>query len=403
MSQTARQLHFNLFLTGAGHHPASWRHSLVAPQRLLELDYFTELVQLAEGAKLDAIFFKDRLGNDSQQQSSPLGHFESFTLLAALAVRTQKIGLIASASTIYNQPYHVARKLTSLDYLTGGRAAWNIQPSKGADEAHNYGLDEVPSHEVRDERTREFVSVVKDLWDSWEDEAVVLGGEFKLRTDPTKVRPIDHIGTHFQVAGPLNIPRPIQGHPVLAQKYIGKSEDFGASQHAELFFTQARSLNEALSIASKLWRRLEVLERDSHHTRIFVPLDFTLGETLSAAQHKRAELDALRVPSQGVERFIGTSRLEGFVGTPTQLADHIEGWFTSGAVDGFNLRPSLFPSDLQLFVEAVVPELQRRGLFRTDYEGTTLREHLGLRRSPNEFVALAALRGIAPAKPVEFV
>ncbi|BCM88209.1 nitrilotriacetate monooxygenase component A [Abditibacteriota bacterium] len=456
MSYSTRHLHLNLFLTGAGHHPAAWRHPSVAPQRLLQLDYVTELARLAESAKLDAIFFNDRLGNRSQQPFSLIGHFESFTLLAALAVRTQKIGLIASASTIYNQPYHVARKLASLDYLTGGRAAWSIRPSRGEDEAHNYGLDEIPSHEVRDERTREFVSVVKDLWDSWEDEAVVRGEGFKLRTDPTKVRPIDHVGTHFQVAGPLNIPRPIQGHPVLAQNYTGESEDFGASLHAELFFTQPQSLDEALLLSEKLRSRLDALERETQHTRVFAALDFTLGETTAAAQSKRAELDAFLAPSHGVARLSELLKLDlsrvpldeplapplahaarqangslgdaaelaalhgvtlrdlatrlapsrrpqGFVGTPAELADHIEDWFSSGAVDGFNLRPALLPSDLQLFAEAVVPELQRRGLFRTDYEGDTFREHLGLPRPTNGFVALAALRGITPAKPLEFV
>jgi len=447
MSHNKRNLHFNLFLGGAGHHPAAWRHPSVDPSRLFELDYYGELARLAESAKLDALYVNDRLANRTQQPYAVVGHFETFTLLAALSVRTRNIGLIASASSIYNQPYHVARKLASLDYASHGRAGWTIVPSRGDDEAHNYGLDEAPSRAVRDQRTREFVDLAKKLWDSWEDGAVTFDEVNGLKTYPDKVRPVNHRGAHFSVEGPLNVPRPVQGHPVLAQEAAGSGEElesFGALDHAELIFTSHHHLSDATNYYSEVRRRVARLGRNPEDVRIFTSVGFILGETEAEARALEAELDGLLAPQQGlarlsqllkidlsehpldsplpplpsdaseaaargpwlevsqlarrddvtlrdlIRRITAARRHPQFVGTPAQLADHLENWFKSGAADGFNLRPALLPLGLEQFRAQVVPELQRRGLFREDYEGRTLRSHYGLPRPENQFAKAAA-------------
>ncbi len=443
MTTTDRQLHLNAFIMGNGHHEAAWRHPSTDPLRALTLDHYVEIAQAAERGLLDSVFLADGValkGNLAHNVHAP---FEPLTLLSAIAARTERIGLIATASTSYNHPYTLARAFASLDHLSQGRAGWNIVTSGGADEALNHGLDARPAHAARYERAREFLDVVLDLWDSFDDGAIVADQESGIFADTSLVGPIDHKGTHFSVRGPLNIQRPVQGYPLLVQ--AGSSEDGKeyAARSAEAVFTAQRTLEEGQAFYADLKGRLPAYGRRSGDLLVLPGISPVLGGTEAEARAREAELNALISPAYGLHQLSGMlgvelteahldgplptitavpegnksrfelvtglarreqltvrqliERLAGgrghrvFAGTPEQVADEIQTWFEQGAADGFNIMPPTYPDGLTDFVEQVVPILQDRGLFRREYTGRTLREHYGLPRPVNQRWARAAV------------
>ncbi|MEE1752936.1 LLM class flavin-dependent oxidoreductase [Streptomyces sp. SP18CS02] len=442
-----RQLHLNAFLMNAGHHDAAWRHPGTQPERITDLRYFQELARTAERGTLDSIFFADGLALWGKVRHNALGGFEPLTLLSALAAVTEHIGLIATVSTTFNEPFHTARKFASLDHLSGGRAGWNIVTSGTVDEARNFGQDEHLEHGLRYERAREFVEVATKLWDSWEDDAVVLDRERGIYADTDKVRPIEHRGPYFGVRGPLNVPRGPQGRPLLVQ--AGSSEDGKefAARYAEAVFTAQQTLADGQAFAKDLRSRLARYGRSEDQLRILPGICPVIGSTEAEAHALADELTELQVPEYGLAQLSGMlgvelsglpldgplpdlpgeqdingnksrftlvaelarrdgltlreliARLGGgrghrvFAGTPEQIADQLEEWFTQGAADGFNIMPPLLPDGLTRFVDEVVPELRRRGLFRTEYTGRTLRDHYGLPRPANRFAEAAGATG----------
>ncbi|MGW7362512.1 LLM class flavin-dependent oxidoreductase [Streptomyces sp. NPDC054841] len=439
-----RQLHLNAFLMNAGHHDAAWRHPRTQPERVTDLRYFQELAQIADRGKLDSVFFADGLALWGKIRHNALGGFEPLTLLSALAAVTEHVGLIATVSTTYNEPFHTARKFASLDHLSGGRAGWNIVTSGSVDEARNFGQDEHLEHGLRYQRAREFVEVATKLWDSWDDDAIVLDRTHGIYADTDRVRQIDHRGEYFGVRGPLNVPRSPQGHPLLVQ--AGSSEDGKefAAQYAEAVFTAQQTLADGQAFYKDLKSRLARYGRAEDELKILPGICPVIGSTEAEARALEAELTELQIPEYGLAQLSGMlgadlsglpldgplpelpeerdingnksrftlvaelarrdgltlreliARLGGgrghrvFAGTAEQIADQLEEWFTQGAADGFNIMPPLLPSGLTHFVDQVVPELQHRGLFRTEYTGRTLREHYGLPRPANRFTGAAA-------------
>ncbi|MFE7384620.1 LLM class flavin-dependent oxidoreductase [Streptomyces zhihengii] len=429
-----RQFHLNAFLMNAGHHDAAWRHPRTQPERVTDLTYFQELARTAERGRLDSLFLADGLTLWGNARYNAVGGFEPLTLLSALAVATEHIGLIATVSTTFNEPYHVARKFASLDHLSGGRAGWNIVTSGNVAEARNFGLDEHPDHALRYERAAEFVDVARLLWDSWTDGAPVVDRARGVYTEEGAVLPVGHRGAHFRVDGPLNVQRPPQGHPLLVQ--AGSSEDGRefAARYAEAVFTAQQTLADGQTFYKDLKSRLARHGRRPDEVRILPGICPVIGATEAEARALEAELTALQVPEYGLQQLSGMlgtdltglpldgplpelpgesaingnksrftlvadlarrerltireliARLGGgrghrvFAGTPEQIADQLEEWFTSGAADGFNIMPPHLPGGLEDFVDHVVPLLQRRGLFRTEYAGRTLRDHYGLER-----------------------
>ena len=438
-----RRLHLNAFLMTPGHHDAAWRHPLSSPERATDVTYFTELARTAERGTLDSIFFADGLAVWHRIGSNVSGGLEPLTLLSAIAVATERIGLISTASTTFNEPFTLARMFASLDHISHGRAGWNIVTSGNVAEANNFNLDEHIEHAVRYERADEFVEVAKKLWDSWADDAVLLDKASGRYADPAKVRQIEHVGKHFKVRGPLNVQRSPQGWPLLVQ--AGSSEDGRdfAARHAEAIFTAQQTLADAQTFYKDVKTRAERLGRDPDGVKILPGICPILGSTESEARRLEEELTELQVLDYGLtqlanmlgvdpatlsalpldgplpeellpaeadingnkSRFTLVSelarrdrltirqiiaRLGGgrghrvFAGTPEQVADQLEEWFRNGAADGFNVMPPVLPAGLEDFVDHVVPVLRRRGLFRTEYTGRTLRDHYGLLRPSGE-------------------
>lgn len=435
-----RQLHFNLFLHDTGHHEASWRLPSAEATSNLDLAYHQRLARIAEDAKFDSLFLADSPVLWGDPARRPSGSLEPTVLLTALAVQTSRIGLVATASTSYNDPYNLARRFASVDHLSGGRAGWNIVTTAGDAAARNFGLDGQPLHRARYERAAEFLEVATKLWDSWADDAIVADKASGVHADTAKVRPIDHAGTHFRVAGPLNVPRAPQGYPLLVQ--AGSSQDGRefAARWAEAVFTATPTIEEAQEFYADIKRRAAELGRDPRHLVVLPGIVPVIGDTVEEAREIEAELERLIRPEYAVLSLAGVlgvdpavldldrplpadlpdedeiegaksrrtlivewarrdnltvrqliGRLGGgrghrtFTGTPVQIADTIQEWFENGAADGFNIMPAVLPSGLEAFVEKVVPILQERGLFRTEYTGSTLREHYGLPRPSNQF------------------
>jgi FMN-dependent oxidoreductase (nitrilotriacetate monooxygenase family) len=436
-----RQLHLNAFLMGTGHHEASWRLPESDPEATTSVQHFQRLAQIAERGTFDSLFLADgpvMFGNVAQR---PSGVIEPLTLLTALALVTEHIGLIATASTSYNSPYNLARRFSALDHVSNGRAGWNIVTTAGVEAARNFGVDEQPLHAERYERAAEFVDVTLKLWDSWEDDVVIADKGAGVWGDNAKIHPADHKGTYFSVAGALNSPRSPQAYPLLVQ--AGSSEDGKdfAARYAEAVFTAQQTLANAQAFYSDLKSRTHREGRDPNTIKILPGIVPVLGSTEKEAKEREAELEEhivhehaqqmlsrlLRVPVEQldldsqlpedlpdeseIEDFksrysliveLGRSekltirqligRLGGgrghytFTGTPEQIANKIEEWFNNGAADGFNIMPPLLPSGLELFVEHVVPILRSRGLYRHEYTGRTLRDHYGLSRPENQYV-----------------
>ncbi|WP_275092569.1 LLM class flavin-dependent oxidoreductase [Sinomonas gamaensis] len=441
-----KKLHLNAFLMSTGHHEASWRLPESDPHAGTSLAHFTRLAQTAERGKFDSVFFADSPVLWGSVGRRPVSAVEPTVLLAALAAATERIGLIATASTSYNSPYNLARRFASIDHLSGGRAGWNVVTTAGADAARNFGLDDQPLHRYRYERAAEFLDVAFKLWDSWDDDAIVADKEAGVWADSDLVRAIKHSGLHFSVRGPLDIPRSPQGHPVIVQ--AGSSEDGKglAARYAEAVFTAQQTLEEAQAFYNDLKVRTAVTGRNPEGIKILPGIVPVLGGTEAEALRRERELDDLIRPEYArielaktlrvtpddlpldrelpadlpdedeiegaksrytlivelarrerltVRELIG--RLGGgrghrtFAGTPEQVADALESWFLAGAADGFNIMPAALPSGLEEFVDHVVPLLQARGLFREEYTGSTLREHYGLARPANQYARLASV------------
>ncbi|GAA1641715.1 LLM class flavin-dependent oxidoreductase [Nonomuraea maheshkhaliensis] len=432
----SRTLHLNAFLMGVGHHEAAWRHPGTEPVRLTDVRHYQELARIAERGGLDSVFLADGVALSGDVRHNALGGLEPLTLLAALAAVTDHIGLIATVSTTYHEPFHVARKFASLDHISGGRAGWNIVTSAGEAEARNFGVER-PAHATRYARAAEFLEVVTKLWDSWEDGAVLADRAAGRYADAGRIHPIDHAGDHFSVAGPLNTSRSPQGHPLLVQ--AGSSEDGKefAARHAEAVFTAQQTLREGQEFYADLKRRLPAHGRRPEDLLVLPGISPIIGSTEREAHALEKELEELLIPAYGLaqlSRMTGLelteehldgplpdvpaenegaqsrrrlvvdlarrerltvreliARLAGgrghrvFAGTPEQIADQLQEWFLCGAADGFNIMPPLLPGGLADFVDHVVPELRVRGLFRHEYEGRTLREHYGLPRPPSRY------------------
>jgi FMN-dependent oxidoreductase (nitrilotriacetate monooxygenase family) len=440
VSTDDRRLHLNLFIHDTGHHEASWRLPDSDPLAHIDIGHHERIARIAEAAAFDSLFLADSPVQFHEPGRRPSGRLEPTVLLTALARATSRIGLIATASTTYNDPYNLARRFASLDHVSGGRAGWNIVTTAGDDAARNFGLEAQPAHRDRYERAAEFVEVSRKLWDSWQDDAIVADKARGVHADADLIHAIDHAGKHFQVSGPLNVPRSPQAHPLLVQ--AGSSEDGRAfaARYAEAVFTAQQTFEEAREFYADLKRRAGQFGRDPHNIKILPGIVPVLGSTEAEARAADAELESLIVPDYGrnhlakllrlpperlpldeqlpadlptedtiegaksrftlivtlarrerltVRQLIG--RLGGgrghrtLAGTPEQVADTIEHWFVSGAADGFNIMPAILPLGLEQFAEHVVPILRRRNLFRTGYRGTTLREHYGLPRPSNRF------------------
>jgi FMN-dependent oxidoreductase (nitrilotriacetate monooxygenase family) len=437
---TRRQLHLNAFLMEAGHHEASWRLPDTDPGAALDVQHYVRLAQLAEAATFDSIFLADGSVAMGTGEFRASGQFEPLTILTAVAAATRRIGLIATASTTYNEPYALARRLASVDHVSKGRAGWNIVTSATQEEAANFSLAERPLQATRYERADEFLEVAKKLWDSW-GEGHFLGDKERGRWgDPAQLRAIDHVGTHFRVAGPLNVPRPVQGHPLLVQAGASEQGKAFAAKHAEAIFVAHQTVEQAQAFYADIKARVAAHGRNPDLVLVLPGLVPIIGATEAEATAKARQLDDLRIPEYGLrqlamfldideatidldaplpreiveqesrEGFDSRARLvidlaqrEGLtvrqllgrlgggrghhvvIGTPEQIADQMEAWFTQGAADGFNVMGASLPSGLETFVETVVPILRERGLFRREYTGATLREHYGLPRPVNQF------------------
>lgn len=446
---TQKQLRLGAFLPGSGHHVAAWRHPEAPTNGGLNLQHYKHLAQTAERGKFDMIFLADGVsvrdrGQDPQSlsRSGTVVQFEPFTLLSALSVVTDRIGLAATVSTTYNEPFHLARKFASLDYLSGGRAGWNLVTSATESEALNFNRDKHMEHALRYDRAREFVEVVTKLWDSWEDDAFLQDKESGTYFDPEKLHIPHHKGTHFSVRGPLNVARPIQGYPVIIQAGSSDAGKELAAQTAEVIFTAQQTLEEGQAFYADVKGRLAKYGRNPDHLKIMPGIFPVIGRTEEEAREKFQQIQDLIHPQVGLsllggmiggfdlsqypldgplpelpetnggksrqklitdlarrenltirqlyQAIAGARGHRQILGTPEQIADQLEEWFVHGAADGFNIMPPYLPGGLDDFVDLVIPELQRRGLFRTEYEGNTLREHLGLPRPANQFTQKAA-------------
>ncbi|MBO3746431.1 LLM class flavin-dependent oxidoreductase [Streptosporangiaceae bacterium NEAU-GS5] len=425
-----RKLRLNAFLMGVGHHEAAWRHPRTNPEKVTDVRHYQNLARIAERGRLDSVFLADGLALWGNVRHNALGGLEPLTLLSALAAATDHVGLIATASTTYNEPFHLARAFASLDHISRGRAGWNIVTSASEAEAGNFGIER-PAHQERYARAAEFVDVALKLWHSWDDDAVLSDRRNGIYADPDKIHPLDHDGAHFKVKGPLNTQRSPQGRPLLVQ--AGSSEDGKdfAARYAEAVFTAQQTLADGKAFYADLKARAAAHGRDP---LILPGISPIIGATEREALRLEKELEDLLIPAYGLAQLSGiiglplteddldrplpdvaleteghqsrvqlivdlarrerltvrdlTKRLAGgrghrvVAGTPEQVADQIEEWFTQGAADGFNIMPPTLPAGLEDFVDHVVPVLQERGLFRHEYEGRTLRENYGLERVP---------------------
>jgi N-acetyl-S-(2-succino)cysteine monooxygenase len=439
-----RQLHLNAFIHDIGHHEAAWRLPESDPFATVDVGHYIRIARLAEAARFDSVFFADAPVLHGDPSYRPVGGLEPTTLLGALAVSTDHIGLIATASTTYNEPYELARRFASLDHISRGRVGWNIVTTASVDAARNFGLDDHALHRVRYQRADEFLDVVTKLWDSWEDEAPVGDKDTGVFADSGRIHPIDHRGAFFRVAGPLDVPRSPQGWPLLVQ--AGSSDDGRAfaARHAEAVFTAQRTLADGQRFYTDIKRLAAANGRSEEDVVILPGIVPVVGATEAEAREREQQFEDRIVPAYGlrqISKLFGVDlsgadldgplpevpaedeiegaksrstlvanlarrenltvrqllgRLGGgrghrtFAGTPEQLADDLELWFTEGAADGFNVMPPALPGDLDRFIEHVVPILRRRGLFRHEYEGATLRDRYGLSRPGNRLARQVA-------------
>jgi FMN-dependent oxidoreductase (nitrilotriacetate monooxygenase family) len=447
-----RELHLNLFINGRGHHEAAWRHEHATGKALTDLSYYRELALAAEAAKLDSIFFADHVALGEDQEHTARGELEPLTLLGALAALTERIGLIATASTTYSEPYNLARQFASLDHLSGGRIGWNIVTSWAPAAAANFGQERQAGIDQRYERANEFVEVVSKLWDSWAKDAIIDDRASGTYAHSDRIGRAEHRGKHFGVAGALNIPRSPQGRPVFVQAGASTDGRAFAARYAEAIFTAHLQKESAIAFYSDIKTQGRTVGRRPDQIVILPGISAAIGSTEAEAQRVWDELNELSHPSVGLARLsnrfgghdfshlkldqvlsvddfpdpsqVQASRsrsqsitalvarerptLRGLLhslagarghftatGTPEQIADVIEDWFVSGAADGFNVMPPILPSQFELFTGEVVPLLRKRGLFRSEYRDGTLRERLGLDSVPSRFDPASPLQRTA--------
>ena len=440
-----RRLHLGAFMRPVSIHTGAWRYPGAYSDANFNFAHIKRFIQRLEAAKFDAFFMADHLAVldmplEALKRSHTVTSFEPFTLLSALAAVTERIGLVATASTTFDEPYHIARRFASLDHISGGRAGWNIVTTANPDAALNFGATKQMDHGARYVRAREFYDVVTGLWDSFADDAFVRDVEAGLYFDPDRLHTLAHEGPSLRVRGPLNIARPVQGWPVIVQAGSSEPGRQLAAETAEVVFAAESSIDAGRKFYADVKGRMWTIGRDPDHLKILPAAFVVVGDTDVEAAAKRAHLDSLVHYDSGIgslngmlgtdvsgfdpdgplpdipetnasksarERIVEAARTKNltirqlaqkagsysglaFVGTPETIADGMEEWLDGDACDGFNVMFPYLPEGLDDFVGAVVPELQRRGLFRKEYEGATLRDHLGLPRPANRFFAPAS-------------
>lgn len=437
--KSPRKLRFGAFMNVPGCHPTGWRHPDAVPETDLSFRHLADMARIAEHGKLDAMFFQDSAaipgssafydGKRFNVRSGRQTHIEPMSAIAGLAAITTHLGLISTCTTTYNEPYNVARRFLTIDHVSGGRVGWNLVTSQAEDEAMNFGLDAHMDHALRYERAAEFHDVVVGLWDSWEDDAFLRDKASGIWFDRNKMHFLNHRGKYFTVRGPLNVARSPQGRPVIAQ---AGSSDVGmelAARTADMVFTAQTTIPDGKSFCAAIYDRADRYDRGPDDIRIFPGLMPIVGQSASEAQEKYEQLrelvddevglrgvarlcgglDIYQYPPDGplpplppsnaararqqmivdmgrrgmsirqIGRVLGMSQAHRIAyGTPEQLADDMQAWLEAEACDGFNLLFAHYPKPLEEFVSLAVPELQRRGIFRTEYEGTTLRANLGV-------------------------
>lgn len=439
-SERSGQMKLGAFIHPTGNHLAAWLHPEATIDAGTNVGHYIDLARTAERGKFDLLFLADAVATRSGDMAALrrwpqyMCFFDPLTLLAALATATSRIGLVATATTSYNEPYTLARRLASLDHISAGRAGWNVVTSTNPWEAPNFGRDAHYGHAERYDRALEFVAVVKGLLDSYDDDAFLRDRGSGIYFDPDKLHVLDHKGAGFRVRGPLNMARPPQGYPVFATASASDRGMDVAAELAEIVFSPLHSLEQAQAFSADIKARAAARGRSPDGIKVMPGLNPIVGRTEAEAKDKQAYLDSLiheevgrsllrtalggidisgcpsdaplpeAVLQQGLAtghseaklvaawsregltlrqvygRYGGARGQRSLVGTPVQIADHMERWFRGRGVDGFLIQPSVLPLDLDLFVDLVIPELQNRGLFRSDYEGRTLRDHLGLER-----------------------
>ena len=451
-SKEKRLMRLGAFVHESGQHVAAWRHPQAHMQSGTNFAEMVETAQLAERGKFDLLFLADSAAVNLSGSADVRGRmgkvvkFEPMTILSALAAVTKNLGLVATSTTTFNEPYTLARQFASLDQISGGRSGWNLVTSNNEQDALNYSREAHLSHSDRYDRAIEFADVVNGLWDSWDDDAFIRDKEGGVFFDPAKMHVLNHKGAHFQVRGPLNVACSPQGRPVLVQAGASGTGRDVAARLAELVFTAATTFEQAKEFYDDVRTRIPRFGRSQDQVKVMPGFYPVVAPTVSEAQEKYDYLQSLIQKPVGIsilEHTIGVHGLDKIpldgpvpemadtngplsrqrllleqarrdkltfwelclanagprghalsVGTPSQVADEMEHWFKDGAADGFNVMPAWLPGSLKDFVDLVIPELQRRGLFRTEYEAMTLRENLGLPRPINRH-HLARLAGAA--------
>jgi len=446
MSTPPRQMSIGMNILGLGGHQSAWRIGEAPWSALQDVKYFQNIARISERGTLDAIFLADGPALAGSVARQPAGRLEPTVLLTAVALATERIGVISTLSTSYNEPFNLARRVGSMDFISGGRAAWNLVTNAGDAAAQNFGLSGAKLHVERYERAAEFAEVVIKLWDSWEDDAII--GDYKSGryAHNEKVHEINHVGKHFSVKGPLNLPRSPQGRPVIVQAGGSEGGKSVGSRYADAIFCTQTTLEDGIAFYNEMKSRAAAWGRNPEHLKIMPGLSTVIGSTEEEANRRCDELDAYQGPDGAlaqVAQRIGIPLKEldldaplpwarlgdltppesgshGFfeaqiklakrenltvrqlskrirsghrlvVGSPEQIADTLTEWFLAGAGDGFNLMPDYFPSGAEIFVDHVVPLLRKRGVFRHEYTGTTLREHLGLPRPVSQYAVARQL------------
>ena len=440
MRSDKRMMRLGAFMRPVGIHTAWWRYPGAYPDANFNLKHIVRFAQKLEAGKFDAFFMADHLAvlnmpMNALKRSATVTSFDPMALLPALAMVTERLGLIATGSTTFDAPYHVARRFASLDHISEGRAAWNIVTTSNPDAALNFGLDEHMDHDERYQRAREFYDVVTGLWDSWADDAFIRDVENGVYFDPARLHVLDHKGKYFKVRGPLNVARPVQGWPLIVQAGASDAGRQLAAETAEMVFAAGGPLADCQRYYADVKARAAKAGRDPEHVKILPGCLVVVGDTVEQARAKRAHLDSLVHPDSGIaslsialgtdaskfdldgplpdipetnqsqsgrQRVIDRARRDNLtvrqlaqtagaygglalVGTAKTIADQMEEYFHQRACDGFNIMFPWVPGGLDEFVDEIVPELQRRGVFRKEYEGKTLRENLGVPRPPNRF------------------
>ena len=442
-----RQMHLGAFFHPTGHHIASWLHPDAQADAGTNFQHYVQLAQISEAAKFDLMFLADAVATrDGKLEALSrwpqyMAYFEPITLLSAIAGLTSRLGLVCTATTSYNEPYNIARKFASLDWISGGRAGGNVVTSANVTEAYNFGREAHFAHGERYDRAQEFVEVVRGLWDSWDDDAFPRDRASARYFEPAKLHYLHHKGENFSVRGPLNVARPPQGHPVIFQAGSSEPGRELAARTAEAVFTPQLTLAGAQAFYKDLKGRTAKFGRSPGDIKIMPGLNPIVGRTAAEAEEKHRYLQSLIHPDVGLEllsnalggydlsncdldgplpaelfamdatnagvtsfrnviswareehmtirqlyeRFAGARGQRTLKGTAVQIADDMEQWFVERGVDGFLIQPSYLPGGLEDFASMVIPELQSRGLFRTEYTGTTLRDHLGLKRPASRY------------------